>query len=46
MPDYTFIHKRGYVEFYIDGEFAGIFDSREEAMAEISRADEELNDEV
>lgn len=38
MPNYTFIQKRGYVEFYIDGVFAGSFDSREEAMAEVNAA--------
>ena len=41
MSNYTFIQKRGYVEFYIDGVFAGNFDSREEAKAELSSADKE-----
>lgn len=36
MPNYTIIPKRGYVELYIDGKFAGNFDSHEEAMAEVN----------
>lgn len=35
---YTIVQKRGYVELYIDGEFAGSFDSEEEALAEVSVA--------
>ena len=35
---YTIIQKRGYVELWIDGKFAGSFDSEEEAMAEINVA--------
>lgn len=35
---YTIIQKRGYVELWIDGEFAGNFDSKEEAKAEVSAA--------
>ena len=38
MPSYSFVQKRGYVEFYIDGKFAGNFDSREEAMTEVNAA--------
>ncbi|KLU66718.1 hypothetical protein DEAC_c13860 [Desulfosporosinus acididurans] len=35
---YTIIQKRGYVELWIDGEFAGCFDSEEEAKAELNVA--------
>ena len=38
MPNYMIIRKRGYVELWIDGVFAGSFDSKEEAMAEVSAA--------
>jgi len=42
---YTIVPKRGYVELWIDGVFAGSFDSREEAMAEVN-ATKEVKDEV
>jgi len=35
---YEIIQKRGYFELWIDGEFAGNYDSREEAKAEVSAA--------
>lgn len=38
MSSYTIIQKRGYVELWIDGKFAGSFDTREEAKAEMSAA--------
>lgn len=38
MPNYVIVQKRGYVELWIDGEFAGSFDSQEEAKAEVSVA--------
>lgn len=38
MPNYTIIPKRGYVELWVDGEFMGNFDSREEAEAELNAA--------
>lgn len=46
MPSYTFIQKRGYVEFYIDGKFAGNFDSKEEAMEEVTSAQRGGNDDL
>lgn len=38
MPSYTFIQKRGYVELWIDGKFAGNYDTKEEAMEEVNAA--------
>ncbi len=38
MPNYTIVPKRGYYELWIGGKFAGNFDSREEAMAEVNAA--------
>jgi len=38
MSNYTIIQKRGYVELWIDGEFAGSFDTPEEAKAEVNVA--------
>lgn len=35
---YEIIQKRGYVELWIDGKFAGSFDSAEEAKAEVNPA--------
>jgi len=35
---YEIIQKRGYVELWINGEFAGSFDSEEEAKAEVDAA--------
>ncbi len=35
---YEIIQKRGYVELWVDGKFAGNFDSKEEAKAEVSAA--------
>jgi len=35
---YEIIPKRGYVELWIDGIFAGSFDSEEEAKAEVNAA--------
>jgi len=35
---YEIIQKRGYVELWIDGVFAGNFDSKEEAKAEVEAA--------
>lgn len=38
MPNYTIVQKRGYVELWIDGKFAGSYDTAEEAMAEVNAA--------
>ena len=35
---YEIIQKRGYVELWIEGKFAGSFDSAEEARAEVNPA--------
>ncbi|EGW36504.1 hypothetical protein DOT_5668 [Desulfosporosinus sp. OT] len=35
---YEIVPKRGYVELYIDGKFAGNFDTQEEAKAEVNAA--------
>lgn len=35
---YEIIQKRGYVELWIDGKFAGSYDSEEEAKAEVDAA--------
>lgn len=33
---YEIVPKRGYVELWIDGKFAGNFDTKEEAMTELN----------
>jgi len=38
MPTYTIVPKRSYYELWIDGKFAGNFDSWEEARAEVNAA--------
>lgn len=35
---YEIVPKRGYVELWIDGKFAGSYDSAEEAEAEVNAA--------
>ena len=35
---YEIVQKRGYVELWIDGKFAGNFDTSEEAKAEVTAA--------
>ncbi|EGW40685.1 hypothetical protein DOT_1308 [Desulfosporosinus sp. OT] len=38
MSNYIIVQKRGYVELWIDGKFAGNFDTQEEAQAEVNAA--------